>query len=51
MQLRLVLLVYCQFCVGIFAHTQVKSGSKSAAKILTGADAIPITVLAQKKQY
>ena len=49
MRLKLIMLVYCQFCIGMFAQTQDRHPAKRALKIENGADALPVTVSSSRK--
>ncbi|MEN9684765.1 MAG: hypothetical protein RLZZ28_551 [Bacteroidota bacterium] len=50
MKLKLSLLVFALFCIGIFSHAQEKPKvPASPPKVQNGADAIPVTVTSTKK--
>lgn len=50
MKLKLTLLLFCLFGVGIFAHTQENNKAQSTkSKAENGTDAIPVVVSSSKK--
>ena len=50
MKLKLTLLLFCLFGVGIFAHTQDNKKAQNAKpKVENGPDAIPVVVSSSKK--
>jgi hypothetical protein len=49
MKLKLTLLGFCLFCVGIFSHAQDKKARPSKPAVEEGADPIPVTVTSKKR--